>query len=105
MYYVSINGEKMIKVIATNYLKPEYEETFKPLFLELIEATCKENGCIEYRLFKKTDEKGIYTFIEEWENQSALDKHMASEHFTRIIPQISRLTITDGAIQTLEEFK
>lgn len=95
----------MIKVIATNHLKPEQAEAFEPLFRELIEATRKENGCIEYRLFKKTDEPGAYTFVEEWENQAALNRHMASEHFTRIIPQIGRFTIKDGAIQTLEEFK
>ncbi|AEF85058.1 antibiotic biosynthesis monooxygenase domain protein [Treponema primitia ZAS-2] len=95
----------MIKVIATNYLKQEQEEAFNPLFRELIAATRKESGCIEYRLFKKPDEKGVYIFIEEWENQAVLDKHMASEHFTRIIPQIGKFKTKDMTIQLLEEFK
>jgi quinol monooxygenase YgiN len=81
----------MVRVIAPNYIKPENIKAAEPLFREIIAATRKEQGCIEYRLFIKREEPGLFVFIEEWENRSSLDKHIASEHFTRIIPQIGKL--------------
>ncbi|WP_043923230.1 putative quinol monooxygenase [Leadbettera azotonutricia] len=95
----------MVKVIATNYLNPDKAKDAEPIFRELIAATRKEKGCIEYRLFKKNGEPGVYVFIEEWESQPILDKHMASEHFTRLIPQIDKFKIKDMGVQILEEFK
>jgi quinol monooxygenase YgiN len=96
----------MVRVVAPNYLKPEQAKTAEPLFKELIAATRKEKGCIEYRLFTIAKEPGLYVFIEEWENQAALDKHMVSEHFTRIIPQIGKLKAKDGNAMIFDkEFK
>ncbi|GHV92688.1 antibiotic biosynthesis monooxygenase [Spirochaetia bacterium] len=95
----------MVKVVAKNFIKPEGIKAVEPLFRELVAATQKEEGCIEYRLFFDPKEKGVYAFIEEWASQAALDKHMASEHFTRIFPQISALTSRPGDVLLLDEFK
>ena len=96
----------MVRVVAPNYLKPENAKAAEPLFRELIAATRQEKGCIEYRLFTNAKEPGLYVFIEEWENQAVLDKHMASEHFTRLIPQIGKLKAKDGVVQIFDsEFK
>ena len=81
----------MVRVVAPNYIKPENIKAAEPLFREIITATRKEKGCIEYRLFTKKEEPGLFVFIEEWESQAVLDKHIASEHFTRILPQIGKL--------------
>jgi quinol monooxygenase YgiN len=94
----------MVRVVAPNYLKPEGVKTAEPLFRELIAATRKEKGCIEYRLHTKKSEPGLYVFIEEWETQADLDNHMASEHFRRIIPQIGNLKAKDSAAWIMEEF-
>jgi quinol monooxygenase YgiN len=95
----------MVRVVAPNYIKPENVKTAEPLFREIIAATRKEAGCIEYRLFTKPEEPGLFVFIEEWKTQADLDKHMASEHFTRLIPQIGKLKAKDGSILVFgEEF-
>jgi quinol monooxygenase YgiN len=96
----------MVRVVAKNYIKPENLEAARPLFKKLIAATRKETGCIEYRLFTKPDEPGLFVFIEEWKTQTALDKHMASEHFTTLIPQIDKLKSKKGDALVLgAEFK
>jgi quinol monooxygenase YgiN len=95
----------MVRVIAPNYIKPENRKAAEPLYREIIAATRKEEGCIEYRLFVNPNDPELYVFIEEWTSQAALDKHMASEHFRRIIPQIDALKSKPGNGMVLEEFK
>ncbi|MDR1566501.1 MAG: antibiotic biosynthesis monooxygenase [Treponema sp.] len=96
----------MVRVVASNYIKPENIKAAEPLFREMIAATRKEKGCIEYRLFTQKDASGLFVFIEEWESQEALDKHIASEHFTRIIPRIGKLKAKDGDARIFDgEFK
>jgi quinol monooxygenase YgiN len=95
----------MVRVVAKNFIKPENIKAAEPLFRELITATRKETGCIEYRLFLKPEEAGFFVFIEEWKTQAALDKHMKSEHFTRIIPQLDKLKSKKGDALIMKEFK
>ena len=103
--YFSARKDNMVKVVAKNFIKPESIKTAEPLFRELVAATQKEEGCIEYRLFFDPKETGVYAFIEEWASQAALDRHMASEHFKRILPQINALASKPGNALVLDEFK
>ena len=77
----------------------------EPLFREILEATNKEKGCIEYRLFVKDDEPGFYVFIEEWESIDHLNAHIQTEHFKRIVPQLQDFKSKDGAAWVMKEFK
>jgi quinol monooxygenase YgiN len=95
----------MVRVVAKNFIKPENIEAARPLFKKLIAATRKETGCIEYRLFTNSDQPGLFVFIEEWKTQAALDKHMKSEHFTTIIPELNKLKSKKGDGLVLQEFK
>jgi quinol monooxygenase YgiN len=80
----------MIKVVAkANYYEDKVEDAIK-LYEELVKETRKENGCISYSLFKDTKDPSILTMIEEWESQEALDLHIKSNHFTTIVPMISK---------------
>ncbi|MDR2931977.1 MAG: antibiotic biosynthesis monooxygenase [Oscillospiraceae bacterium] len=95
----------MVRVIAKNYLKSEKIAEAAPLFREMIEATRKENGCIEYRLHIDTKDPTCYVFVEEWADQNALDAHCKSAHFTRIIPQIGTFHAKPGETLIMDEFK
>ena len=95
----------MVKVVAPNHIKAEHIASVEPLFREIIEATQKEHGCIEYRLFVTDDEPGLYVFIEEWESMEDLQNHFATEHFKRIVPQIKSFSSKGGAAWVLKEFK
>ncbi len=83
----------MIKVVAKGtYLDDKVDEVIE-LYRELVAETRKEDGCISYQLFIDIKDKSILTVIEEWENQESLDAHMNTEHFTRIIPVVSKSRI------------
>lgn len=78
----------MIKVVARGYFYEDKTEEAIKLYEELVEKTRKEEGCISYNLFMDIKDNSILTMIEEWENSDALDKHIKTEHFTRLIPKI-----------------
>jgi quinol monooxygenase YgiN len=54
-------------------------------------AQMKEQGCISYELFQDINNQNIFSFIEAWENQDALDMHMKSAHFQKIVPEMALL--------------
>jgi quinol monooxygenase YgiN len=88
----------MVKVVAKNFPKEDKLDQVIELCKELVDATRKEEGCIKYELFQDVNEPTVLTFIEEWFDVDALNKHMESEHFTRIIPKFGAFMIKDGDI-------
>jgi quinol monooxygenase YgiN len=86
----------MVRIIAKNFIKPDSIEKAKPLFRELVAASRKDAGCLEYRLHYDDKEPGLFVFVEEWADQGAVDKHNNAEHFKRIVPQIGALCSKPG---------
>lgn len=80
----------MIKVVAKNSVDEDKIEEYLKLCKELVEETRKEEGCIKYEMYQDEKDPTILTIIEEWESKEALDKHMISEHFTRIVPMLGK---------------
>lgn len=76
-------------MVAKNYVKPEKVQEFMDLCKNLVEATLKEEGCIEYGLYQELGNSGILTFLEEWKDEKSLDEHLNSNHFRKIFPLFS----------------
>lgn len=81
----------MIKVIAKSYVKSGQLERVLELSGEMVKETVKEKGCIRYELLQDVKDPNVLIFLEEWESEKALEEHMASEHFKRLIPQVNEL--------------
>lgn len=81
----------MVKVVAKSYAKEGKVDKILELSKEMVEKTVVEEGCISYELFQDLNDQRAIIIIEEWESEEALNKHMASEHFTRIVPQLNEL--------------
>lgn len=78
----------MVKVVAKSFVQEDKLNEVIELYKELVELTRKEKGCINYELCQDEKDPTILTMIEEWESREALDEHMKSEHFTRIVPKL-----------------
>lgn len=79
----------MIKVIAKNFAKENKVEKVLELAKVLVEATVKEDGCIKYEMYQDEKNPSTLIMIEEWETIEALNNHMSSEHFKKIVPQMN----------------
>lgn len=92
----------MINVVASmKVCERNLEKLMVPL-KELVSKTVVEDGCVSYKFGKVIGAEDDYAIIETWESQSALDVHLASEHFTRIIPQVEELIDGDLDIKVFE---
>jgi len=81
----------MVKVIAKFFVKEEKVEEFLKLASVLVEESRKEEGCVSYNLLQDVSNSQILIMVEEWESAKILKTHMASAHFTSIIPKMSLL--------------
>ena len=71
----------MIKIVAENYIKEEYQKEFLKLTKELIILSREEKGNISYHLYQDINDDSHFTFIEEWQNQEAIDEHNQIKSF------------------------
>ncbi len=63
-------------------VKPEFSEDVYTYMKALHQLTHDfDKGCIQYDLHRVVDTTNEFCFIETWENQEALDEHMAKEHY------------------------
>lgn len=94
----------MIKVIAEDFINPEFIEIVTPLYEELVAKTKKEPNCIDYNLFIDQEDIGHFIFIEEWPNIEALNTHCNTEHFRRLVPEINKYQTKDGTVLIMNPF-
>ena len=81
----------MIKIIARRVVRAEDIDKYETLARELVEKSQAEAGNVSYTLNKSVADPKVHTFIEIWKDQAAIDAHNASEHFTRLVPQLGAL--------------
>ena len=75
-----------VSVIVNETIKEGQLGAFLEYMREMIALTKEENGCIAYDLYEATDGSGEIVMVELWESQEALDDHMQTEHFKRLVP-------------------
>ena len=90
----------MIHILASFEVKNDKLSDFIKLCNELIEESCKEEGCVSYHLQQNTERENYLVFVEEWKSNEAIEKHNSSEHFTRIVPSLVEMCETAPVIQT-----
>ncbi len=81
----------MIKILANRLILEECVEVYLRTASELVSASQAEPGCVTYTLNRCVENPRQFCFIEIWKDQAAIDSHNASEHFTRIVPQLAKL--------------
>jgi quinol monooxygenase YgiN len=81
----------MIIVHANAVVKEGMQQKFAEAAAYCVTETNKEAGCISYRLVNDCADSRLFTFVEEWETQAALDAHMQTAHFKALGPAIKDL--------------
>lgn len=80
-----------IRVVARITALPDKVETLKTVLLTLIEPTRQEPGAIRYELLQNKSDSTVFTFVEEWESEPALDVHLNSPHIQAALVQLNGL--------------
>ena len=69
-----------VTVVARLQAKPGKEEEVLRELLHLVDATRREDGCLNYDLHISSDTLGLYLFYENWTSKAHLDRHAQSPH-------------------------
>ena len=93
----------MIKILARRLVREECVEEYLRMAKELVAASQAEPGCVTYTLNRCAENPRLFCFIEIWKDQAAIEAHNASEHFTRIVPQLSALLETGYPVEHYTE--
>ena len=98
-------SNKEVRVVAKDMLKEGSSAAFFADAKELVEKTRLEDGCLFYDIWTSSENPNEIAFLEGWESQAALDAHMETEHFVRIVAKLNdyRAKPTDIAIYTKPE--
>jgi quinol monooxygenase YgiN len=54
-------------------------------------ASREEAGCLDYRVYQRTDDENAFVFVEEWESREALDAHFATAHVATFMRDLAPL--------------
>jgi len=72
--------DSTLRVIARFRAQPGKEADLKQVLVGLIEPTREEPGCIAYDLLENLEDPREFTFVEEWQGESALEAHFSTDH-------------------------
>ncbi len=72
--------EDSLRVVARIKALPDKVDMVRSILVEMIEPTRKEEGCIVYELLQNKADPTDFTFVEEWQSESALESHANSQH-------------------------
>jgi quinol monooxygenase YgiN len=71
----------MIIVHATIPVAADQRDTFLGAIKGLVEASNAEPGIRTYDCYESATRPNVFIFVEEYDDEDALNAHLASEHF------------------------
>ena len=81
-----------LRVVARIVAKRSKVEELRSLLTGLIDPTRKEKGCRLYELLQNKADPAEFTFVEEWDDDSALDAHLTTDHLKNALAKFPQLT-------------
>ena len=89
-----------VTVVAELSAKPGREEELLQLLLSIIEPVRREDGCIQYDLHISTSDPASFLFYENWKDDDALKRHLASEHMRAFFAKAAELLAGPAKVST-----
>ena len=93
-------SENSLRVVARIKARSDKVSEVLELLSGLIEPTRKESGCVTYQLLQNREDSTDFTFVEEWQSDSAFDAHLSSAHIIEALPKLVPITAEPPDIRT-----
>lgn len=75
----------MIIVLAEARALPEHADALAQLLAKAAQASRSDDGCIDYRFYRDTEDPTKFSSVEKWESRAHLDAHMASANVQELL--------------------
>ena len=73
-------GTPTVAVLGILRFPPDRVQEVLPHLAVLVDATCKNDGCIAYDVAQDPFDPGLFRFSELWPSHEALAKHLQAPH-------------------------
>ena len=93
----------MIRVVAKVLIKADKADAFAAAGKDLVAASKKDAGNIGYTLNVSANNPLQFAFIENWQDQAALDAHMKQPHFLAFGGVIKECAAGEMSIELFRE--
>lgn len=77
-----------IILLVNLYAKEGREVDAERFLLDLLAPTHAEDGCLLYAVHRGLDDPRRIAFVERWESQELLDKHLHSDHIQQALADV-----------------
>src|SRR5215469_4291301 len=77
-------NDTMINAIVFTFAQKD-ADLAETLFRELRDASRKEAGVIQFEVGRSREKPNVFALWEVYRDQEAIDAHLASEHFQRLV--------------------
>ncbi len=92
-------AEDTLRVIARVKARPDKVNELRSVLSSLVEPTCKEPGCLSYKLLQNNEDPTDFTLVEEWQSNTALESHFATKHFKDAVAELPNLVEAEPDIR------
>ncbi len=92
-------------IIAKVSVKPDKVKDFTEAAKEMIEKSNQETGCRFYQLYQDPYDNSKFVFVEQYDNQAAIDTHFASDYFKGFGPKVADLVAEPTKIKIISVAK
>ena len=75
----------MIIITATVRIQAEYHEEALAFARRHVATSRLEEGCLSHRFFEDPEHDRTLVFLEEWQDQEAIDRHFGQPHSGRFV--------------------
>lgn len=69
-----------VLVVARACIRAEKVDEFGALCAEVARVSRRDDGCIEYALYRSFDDPRVVCSVERWRDAAAMGAHMAAPH-------------------------
>ena len=88
-----------LRVIVRIKARPDKVNELLSVLSSLVEPTRKELGCLSYELLQHNEVPTDLTLVEEWQNENALELHIATKHFKEAMTKLPKLVAAEPDIR------
>jgi quinol monooxygenase YgiN len=88
-----------LQVVARVIARPETVDGVKRILVGMLEPSRAEAGCLVYELLQCQDDPTDFTFVEEWTDAAALERHAASPHIAGVQSELQALVATPTVVR------
>jgi quinol monooxygenase YgiN len=81
----------MIVVTGRVQIPSQHRERFQEIATAMCRASRGDDGCLGYRFYEDAEQPGRFVFIEEWQDDDALQAHFREPHTAEFMAELPGL--------------